>query len=125
MFWTVELPNDAFHVYDNGRQARVRASHLPVVDQFQFLGPTLVPASVSFEVLWEAIGPVGSLGSGKTVPPNDPAAFRAEFSRALAHGTFSGVELGFSFLSDPNVTSERGYAELGHERNGSFLLRTA
>ena len=121
MFWTVELPGDAFHVYDDGRQARVRASNVPVVEQFQFLGPTVVPASVSFEVQWEAIGPVRSLGSGKTVPANDPAAFLGSFSRALARGTFSGVELGFSFRSDPNVTTERGYAELGHEQNGVFL----
>ena len=106
---------------DNGRQASVHAANVPVLDQFQFLGPNLVPATVSFEVHWEAIGPIGSLGSGKAVPPNDPAAFVGQFARALARGTFSGSGLGFRFQSDPGVSTERGYAELGHERNGVFL----
>jgi hypothetical protein len=108
-------------VSDTGREATVRATHVPVLDQFQFLGPSLVPATVSFEVHWQAIGPTRSLGSGKTVPPTDPAAFLGQFARARAVGSFSGTELGFRFHSEPGVSSDRGYAELGHERNGVFL----
>jgi hypothetical protein len=94
---------------------------VPVLDQFQFLGPNLVPATVSVEVHWQAISPTRSLGSGKTVPPTDPAAFLGQFARARAVGSFSGAELGFRFQSEPRVSSDRGYAELGHERNGVFL----
>ena len=94
---------------------------MPVIEQFQFLGPNLIPATVSFDVEWKATGPVQSLGSGKSVPPTDPAAFIGQFARARAVGTFSGAELGFRFRSDPGVSSDRGFAELGHERNGVFL----
>ena len=106
---------------NNGSEATVRATDVPVLDQFQFMGPSLVPATVSIQVHWEAIGAVRSIGSGNTVPPNDPAAFLGQFARARAVGSFSGSELGFRFQSDPGVSSDRGYAELGHERNGVFL----
>jgi hypothetical protein len=49
---------------------------VPVLDQFQFLGPNLVPAT-------------------------DPAAFLGQFARARAVGSFSGTELGFRFQSEP------------------------
>jgi hypothetical protein len=32
----------------------------------------------------------------------------------------SGAELGFSFRSDPGVSSDRGFADVGRERNGVF-----
>jgi hypothetical protein len=43
------------------------------------------------------------------------------FERARAVGSFWGTGLGFRFQSEPRVSSDRGYAELGHERNGVFL----
>jgi hypothetical protein len=33
----------------------------------------------------------------------------------------SGRQLGFSFRTDPGANSNRGYAEIGTERNGVFL----
>jgi hypothetical protein len=63
-----------------------------IPSQIQFLGPTLVPASVSFQVHWEAIGPVRSLGSGKTVPPNDPGAFLG--SQFTLHGACIRTRVG-------------------------------
>ncbi|MGH2352282.1 MAG: hypothetical protein ACRDJN_11800 [Chloroflexota bacterium] len=94
---------------------------MPVIDTFQILGPNVIPASVSFDIRWDTTGPVVPLGSGEAVPPTDPAAFLGQFAPAKATGSFSGVELGFSFRSDPGVSSDRGYAELGEERNGTFL----
>jgi hypothetical protein len=105
----------------DGRRAVVAAKDVPVIDTFQYGGPFLVPATVSFEVKWEAIGPQKKLGSGKAVPPDDPAAFRGTFAPASSTGRFSGAELGFSFVSKPGASSERGYAEIGTERNGVFL----
>jgi len=60
-------------------------------------------------------------GSGSSVPATDPAAFRGRLFRARAVGRFSGIELGFAFMSQGQATSDRGFAELGRERNGSFL----
>ena len=105
----------------DGRRAVVAAKDVPVIDTFQFAGTFLVPATVSFLVRWEATGPSRKLGSGKAVRPKNPAAFRGTFAPARSTGRFSGAELGFSFVSKPGVSSERGYAEIGTERNGVFL----
>jgi hypothetical protein len=99
----------------------VAAKDVPVIDTFEFGGSFLVPATVSFLVEWEATGPSQNLGSGKAVGPKNPAAFRGTFARARSTGRFSGAELGFSFVSMPDANSERGYAEIGTERNGVFL----
>ena len=108
----------------DGRRALLAAKDVPVIDTFQFAGPFLVPATVSFEVKWEATGPPKKLGSGKAVRPKDPAAFRGTFAPARSTGRFSGAELGFSFVSKPGASSERGYAEIGTERNGVFLSKS-
>ena len=104
----------------NGRHATVHVEDLPVVESFQIFGPSNVPASVSFRIRWEATGPAMNLGSGKTVPATDPAAFLGRFAPARAEATISGIELGFAFRSD-SASSDRGFAELGRERNGVFL----
>ena len=95
-----------------------------MVDSFTFLPippPVVIPATVSFRVKWEATGPLIERGSGAAVPPTDRAAFLGRFREARATGSFSGRELGFSFKSDPEASSDRGFAELGRERNGVFL----
>jgi hypothetical protein len=61
-----------------------------------------------------------NLGSGKTVQATDPASFLAQSAPARAEATISGSELGFAFRSD-SASSDRGFAELGRERNGLFL----
>jgi hypothetical protein len=121
LFWIVELPDNAIHISNDGRRASVHAENVPVIDSFQFGGPNSVPANVTYSVEWEAIGLAVSVGKGNNVPPTDPAAFRGEFSPAIARGSFSGSELAFSFKADPGASSTRGYAELGRERNGVFL----
>lgn len=106
----------------DGRRALLAAKDVPVIDTFQFAGTFLVPATVSFLIKWEATGPPKKLGSGKAVRPKNPAAFRGTFAPARSTGRFSGSELGFSFVSKPGASSEeRGYAEIGTERNGVFL----
>jgi hypothetical protein len=121
LFWLVELPAGAFTVAGNGRLAVLRARDVPVIDSFQFLGPSVVPASVSFDLRWEATGPAVPRGKGAAVPATDPAAFLGEIAPAQASGSCSGVELGFAFRSDGPAGTERGYAQLGRERNGVFL----
>lgn len=105
----------------SGGRARVIAKDVPVIDTFQFANPFLVPSTVSFTIEWEATGPLEELGSGKAVPPTDPASFLGTFASAHATGRFSGAELGFSFVSKPGASSDLGYAEIGTERNGIFL----
>ena len=121
LFWTAELPEDAFDLSRDGRRARVRVRAIPIVDSFQFASPFLVPSTVSFKIEWEATGPPEDLGSGNAVPPTSSAAFLGRFAPARATGRLSGSELGFSFVSKPGASSDLGYAEIGTERNGVFL----
>ena len=99
----------------------MRGRHVPVIDSFQFLAPTAVPAEVNFTLRWKATGPPDTRGLGSSVPPTDPGAFRGRFFDARTTGSFSGSELGFSFHSNLGVSSDLGYAEMGFERNGIFL----
>jgi hypothetical protein len=120
----VDLPDRGFRFTRDGRHATLHVEDVPVVDSFTFVPippPIVIPATVSFRVRWDAIGPLMELGSGTAVPPTDRAAFLGRFREARATGSFSGRELGFSFESNPGASSDRGFAELGRERNGVFL----
>jgi hypothetical protein len=105
----------------DGRRLVLQGKDVPVVDSFQLGNPIQTPAIVSFRVEWRATGPAEQRGRGTAVPATDPAAFLGEFAIARAIGWFSGAEFGFSFRSEPGVSSDRGFAELGRERNGRFL----
>jgi hypothetical protein len=121
LFWVVPLDDDAIRVSRDGRRLVLRARDVPVIDSFQFFGPKQIPASVSFEVEWRATAPFVERGSGTEVPPTDPAAFLGRLAVARSTGKFSGSGFGFGFRSDPGVSSDRGFAEMGPERNGVFL----
>jgi hypothetical protein len=62
----------------------------------------------------------GGIQPSGLFPPTDPAAFLGNIATAGSTGVFSGSQLGFSFRST-SATTDRGYAQLGRERNGSFL----
>jgi hypothetical protein len=120
LFWIVELPDDAVRVSDDGRWARMEAEDVCVVDSFQFFGPVNVPARVSFSIRWEATGAHKPRGKGKSVKVTDPSRFLGRFARARSTGSLWGSGVGFSFRSEQGDT-DRGYAQLGRERNGVFL----
>lgn len=104
----------------------MRASNVPLVDSFTFGGQDEVGAIANFSFEWRATGPFEKRGRGAESPPpaaTDPAAFTGRFARAFARGRFSVRELGFSFRSNGDVTSDPlGYAEMGFESNGSLLV---
>jgi hypothetical protein len=120
LFWIVELPERAFRVSRDGRRATLEAHDVAVLDSFQFLGPNVVPATVSFEITWRATERRQLRGKGTAVPPTDPAAFLGRFAAARSTARFSGSELGFSFRSE-DADTDGTFAELGFERNGVFL----
>jgi hypothetical protein len=122
LFWTLDLRKTALDFKIGTRRAVLHVKNLPVIDTFQFFGPSDTPALVDFRVEWEATGPPVSRGLGTTVAPTDPGAFLAEFAPAVSRGTFSGEEIGFEFEANRRAsTSPRGYAQLGTERNGVYL----
>jgi hypothetical protein len=104
--------------FDN-RRATLHVRNLPVIDTFQFFGPSDTPALVDFLVEWRATGPAIPQGMGTSVDPTDPRAFLGEIAPAVSSGRFSGAEMGFEFKARGNTS--RGYAQIGTERNGVFL----
>jgi len=115
-------------VVDRDRRRAVLDVHrLAVIDSFQFFGPNDQAAQVHFSITWQAVGPSVRRGRGNAVPPDDPAAFRGQIAPARSVGRFGGAQLGFQFTSlpasnaDAGPTTDRGYAQLGTERNGVFL----
>jgi hypothetical protein len=121
LFWTVPIPPEAFSFSRRGRRARLHVRNIGVLDTFVFAGANNAPAEVDMSVEWEATGPPQELGSGDSVPPDDPAAFLGTFREARATGSFAGIELGFGFMTRMEADSDQGFAELGFERNGVFL----
>ena len=68
------------------------------------------------------IGPFVARGKDATVAPADPAAFLGRFAVARSTAEFEVSELGFEFGSNPGVSTDQGFAAMGRERNGVFLL---
>jgi hypothetical protein len=103
------------------KHARLYLRDLPLIDTFTFLGPSDTPALLNMTIEWEALDEPVGLGAGTRVPAADPAAFLGHFAKARSTAHFSGRQLGFSFRSNPGTNTDRGYAEIGTERNGVFL----
>jgi hypothetical protein len=94
---------------------------LQIVDSFQFLGENSVSATVSFDLTWTGSGPRHHYKPGSD-DPTDPTFFDGKFRDAAVTGTFSGSNAdGFSFSSDPGVSVDGTFAEIGTESNGSFI----
>jgi hypothetical protein len=120
LFWTV--PGDDHHLQlsRDSRRAVLAMHDVPVIDSFQFFGPNQIPASISLRIEWRAIGPFARRGSGTNVPETDMAAFLGDIAPARSSAWFAGEEWGFEFRSE-RADTDRGYAQMGHTRNGAFL----
>jgi hypothetical protein len=106
----------------DNRSGVLQVKNLPVIDTFQFFGPNNTPGLVSFRAEWEASGPAEARGSGDAVSPTDPAAFVGQIAPAVSTISCSGEELGFTFESKRGATTAAGgWAQIGTERNGSFI----
>jgi hypothetical protein len=108
-------------VSKNTKHAKLRLRDFPLIETFTFGGSNDTPAVLDMTIEWDALEDPVRLGSGDAVPPDDPRSFRGRFAAARSKARFAGRQLGFSFVSDPGVSSDEGYAEVGVERNGVFL----
>jgi hypothetical protein len=121
LFWTLPVDDGGLRVSDDGRKAVLQLKDIQVIDSFQFLSGIGTPVTVSMHVVWRATGPPVKRGSGRGVPPTDPAAFLGSFALAESTAAFTGEEFGFSFRSNPAVSTAHTFAEMGREANGVFL----
>lgn len=121
LFWTLPLDDDSLRVSRDGRRAVLDVEDLQVIESFRLFAPTNTPATLSYHIEWQATGAFVDRGKDATVAPTDPAAFLASFAVARSTAEFDVSEFGFSFTSNADVSSDRGFAEMGRERNGAFL----
>lgn len=119
LFWIAQIPDEALTITD--RTAHLHLENMPVTDNYFFLGPGDDESAVSMDISWVAFGKVRHIRPGSS-DPADPTNFAAEFRFATATGSFSGSnpDEGFTFQSN-DASSEGVFAEMGTERNGSFL----
>jgi hypothetical protein len=121
LFWTLAVGNDDLRISEGGNNAVLDVEDIQVVDSFQFGSAIGTPATVSLHVEWTATGPKVERGKGSSVLATDPAAFLGKLAVAESTAELRGSELGFSFSSDPGVSTADTFAEMGRERNGVFL----
>ena len=122
LFWTLDVGKTAVDFKVSNQRAVLHVKGLPVIDTFQFFGPSSAPALVDVHAEWEATGSPVARGMGTGVGPTDPGAFLAAFAPAISTASFSGREIGFEFESTREAsTADGGYAQLGSERNGTYL----
>jgi hypothetical protein len=122
LFWTLDMRRSRVDFHRSGRRAVLTVRDLAVVDSFQFFGPSDTPALVDFRVEWNATGPAVARGLGTAVPATDPGAWLGDVAPAVSTASISGAEIGFEFETRRDATSaDGGYAQIGRNRNGSFL----
>jgi hypothetical protein len=121
LFWTVRVPNDAVQI--SSHAATIHIEELPVIDAFTFLGSVEVPATASYDIRWEATGPVRHLDPGSD-DPTDPTNLSGIFRDVTATGTFSATSIthpGGGPFSIHGAVGVAIWGELGNERNGRFV----
>jgi hypothetical protein len=101
----------------------MQASNVPIIDYGDIGnaifggGATPVPGSVSFKVVWRDVRERVNIRNTDKVY----GGFAGEFVRNTAQMEWTATVGDYTFASDPLVTSSSSFAELGHERNGSFF----
>jgi hypothetical protein len=124
LFWTIELPEDSVEVEFERGKASLRGFDVPIFDYGTLVnglfGPPPSPlptGKVSFKVVW------GGFGQRVNIRNTDPVygGFAGEFIRNTAQMEWTATVGDYRFVSDPLVTSSSAFAEIGHERNGSFF----
>jgi hypothetical protein len=121
LFWTLPVEDHELRFSHDGRRARLRVDAINVIDSFTFGGPIGTPATLSLDVRWHASGPTVERGKGEAVADTDPGAFLGRFAAARSTAAITGSEFGFRFRTNPGVSTDDTFAELGRERNGTFL----
>jgi len=123
LFWTTEIPVAGVDVHLGKGSASLQASDVAILD-YGYIpnalfggGPPPTPGTVSFKVVWSGVDEKLSIEN------TDPVfgGFAGEFVRNTAQMEFSAAVGDYPLVSDPMATSTSSFAEIGHERNGSFF----
>ena len=129
LFWTLALPDNSVTVHLGSGFAALAATNLPINDYHDFGnalgggGPGIpgpaTPAQLSFRVVWSGVSSRANVRN--TASPLDGGGLAGEFVRNAAQMEWSAAVGDLQYVSDPLATSTSAFAEIGHERNGSFF----
>jgi hypothetical protein len=123
LFWTLQVPAEGIDVQLGKGSASMKAKDVPILDYGDIGnalfggGPAPIPGTVSFNVVWSGVG------QRLNIKNTDPVygGYAGEFVRNTAQMEWTGKVGDLAFVSDPIETSSSEFAEIGHERNGSFF----
>jgi len=121
LFWTTEVSGNGIDVELGAGRASLQATNVPILDYGNIVNalfngnePPPRPGTVSFRVVWSGINERLNIR-------NTDAGFAGEFIRGGAQMEWTAEVGDFVFVSDPISTSSSTFAEISHERNGSFF----
>ena len=121
LFWTIAIDGDGIDVNPGAGRASLQASDVPIFDYGNFVngitGHPGTPGSVSFKVTWSGVN------ERLNIRNTDPifGGFAGNFVRNAAQMEWTATVGDLMFVSAPLATSSSSFAEIGHERNGSFF----
>jgi hypothetical protein len=123
LFWTIAIPDDGIDVNLGAGWASLVANDVPIHDYGNLVNaltggnPNPTPGEVSFKVTWSGVNERLNINN------TDPVygGFAGEFIRNAAQMEWTATVGDLQFASAPLATSSSSFAEIGHERNGSFF----
>ena len=123
LFWIVQVPDDA--VVKTRDTLTISLTNVAVVDQISFpgnifLGSTGSPAKLSLNMTFEKSGQPRHVRP-TSKDPLSPFTWTGEMSDATYTGTFSVAYNDHTFSAKGSFGSTQIFAEMGTERNGSFV----
>jgi hypothetical protein len=123
LFWTLQIPDSSVQVELSKGSASLQASDVPIFDYTTIVnalfggGPPPIAGTVSFKIVWSGVQQRVNIRNTNQVY----GGFAGEFFRNTAKMEWTATVGDLSFASDPLATSSSVFAEIGHERNGSFF----
>ena len=125
IFWTVQVPDDAVKTTED--TVTISLTNVPVVDQIKFpddifLGSSGVPAKVSLTMTFQKTGKPRTIRATSS-DPISAFSWAGEMSDATYSGTFSVAYDDGKFSAKGSFGATQIFAEMGTERNGSFVRR--
>lgn len=127
LFWTIEAPDTDVRVNPGKGRAVLEVEDAPILDYGKIENalfpsgpapdPPPIPGTVSFRVVWSGVH------ERVNIRNTDPiyGGYAGEFVRNAAQMEWTATVGDYRFVSAPLATSSSSFAELGHERNGSFF----
>ena len=123
LFWIVQVPDDA--VVKTRDTLTISLTNVAVVDQISFpgnifLGSTGHPATLTLNMTFQKHGRP-RIVRATSASPISPHSWAGEMSDATYSGTFSVAYNDHTFSAKGSFGSTQIFAEMGTERNGSFV----